>query len=709
VEAGGSLVQKRDEGSAQEMFLVDVAQWLARVMQYSSTHPSCAKYGEKTLASLSRALASSARLEYAIVKDGVLMGDIAATHRAVLTRVAPHLHARKVQVLRIVAGATIEELTAFIETLTLPVQTTFDRGGLVKLLIEHGVSRIQIDEIAHDIDPKEQAAQRRRKEVRGYFAEALRELRASRAIRGLTGEQLLELLEHPEQAALILEEDPAAVAEVVAGLCLMVRQEEARSGRALFPKLRTILLMLSPPSHARVLMGLPPLLGNFRLALVWAFAGLSEEDVARVTLPAMRAHSADVDLVLYALSVATPHDGKRLSTLRLVALRLHDLPDGDATDTELLTALTQPVDELDSAYRERQCLLEDARRALALRTSFAQAGQARADEAKPSLDTRRIMGELVRIASETSRFEGFCERLPTTATRLGAEGSADAILGILHGLNATSGAARAIATAAIARIATPALTARVLDDLAAAVEGGEGAVLGEHVAMLKVVASASPADVWERLERSENPVMQQHLLDALAGGGAALLPLVRSKLRASSWVVSRHAVALLPRIGGVPRDLATVARHPNEKVRHEVMRSLRSLPPDEATMELVVAYLTDTSQELRQAARSMLRADLLGPSAISVLERLADDGDQPEPLRRRCIEVLGRSALDAAADALLRLIQPRSLLELGTLRELAAVALRSSPAPKAAACFQLGLSSSVRRVRKACERAAGGG
>jgi HEAT repeat protein len=227
--------------------------------------------------------------------------------------------------------------------------------------------------------------------------------------------------------------------------------------------------------------------------------------------------------------------------------------------------------------------------------------------------------------------------------------------------------------------------------------------------MVKVVALASPEAVWERLERADHVELQQLLLDALAGVGPKLLPEVRTRLRSASWTVSRGAISLVPRVGGGPRDLASVARHPQEMVRRELLRALRSLPPEEVTMDIVVDLLTDESQELRQAARSMLRPELLGARAIASLERLADDGEQPETLRRRCVEVLGRCPHDGAAEALLRLIQPRSLLELGGLRELAAVALRASPAPRAAACFQLGLGSSVRRVRKACERAAGGG
>ena len=104
----------------------------------------------------------------------------------------------------------------------------------------------------------------------------------------------------------------------------------------------------------------------------------------------------------------------------------------------------------------------------------------------------------------------------------------------------------------------------------------------------------------------------------------------------------------------------------------------------------------------------MLRADLLGPTSIAALERIADDGDQQEQLRRRCIEVLGRSTLDAAAEALLRLVQPRSMLELGSLREAAAVCLKGSPASRAASLFEQGLASTVRRVRKAGQRAASG-
>jgi hypothetical protein len=489
----------------------------------------------------------------------------------------------------------------------------------------------------------------------------------------------------------------------------MVRQEEARSGRTLFPKLRVILMMLSPPSHSRMLMGLPPLVGNFRSALVWAFDRLSEEDLARIVLPALRGSPADLELVLYATAVAAPHDGRRLSALRLVALRLHDLPEEDAGDTELVVTLAQPPDEMDTFFRERECFVRDAKRVLGARAAFPKIAFARTTEEPPPVGTARLMGELVRIASETPQFERFYASLPKVTARLAAEEEGiGGIVKIVQGLQTAQGTAKTTASEALTQLATPTLIGRALDHLEAVAPRGEGPELADAVALVKALAAVNFNPVWDRLERPESEAIQQILIDALAAVGPPLLPFVRGKLRHASWRVIRHAVALVPRVGGMPRDFAIVAKHPEERVRAEILRALRSIAPDETTMDLVIGYLTDASQDLRHAARSMLRAELLTSSGVAELERVADDTTQPEALRRRCIEVLGRSTLEPAAEALFRLLQPRSLLEMGTLREHAAVALRSSPSAKAAELFRMGLESSVRRVRKACERAAGG-
>src|SRR6185295_16962748 len=222
-------------------------------------------------------------------------------------RLAPHLHERGVLAIRIVSGVSLNELEGLIEILTMPVGTIFDRGGLVRLVLDRGISRIVVEEIAHDITAEERETQRRKKELKKFFAEALGNLLAERDLDGiakLIGEHLTDLLDHPEIAVTLLEDDPLGVAEAAAGLCLMVQQETARGVAELERKLAAILVMLSIASRERVLLGLPSLIGEFRTALVWGLDQLTEDELARFAFPSFRRHAQDLEVVLYALGIA---------------------------------------------------------------------------------------------------------------------------------------------------------------------------------------------------------------------------------------------------------------------------------------------------------------------------------------------------------------------------------------------------------------------
>jgi hypothetical protein len=705
-----SLQPSRDEAlSPAEVALVDLAQWLARAMQYSLDHASCQAYADRAEASLRRAIAVEPVLSYSVLKDGILMGDVEATHRAVTTRLAPHLHQRGVQGIRLTAAAGAADLRALVELLALRVQSTFDAGGLPALVRERAIRGVEIDEIAHDVDVFEQAAQRQRAHLRAAFGAGLRAVRAGRWLRGLVGEKLLELLDRPEIAVLILEEDPAELADAFAALCLMVRREEARSGRQLYPKLRAILLSLSPPSHARVVVGLPPLVGELRAALVWALEGLSEPELAWLLLTALRANAAEMDLVLYAAVVAAPHEGRRVSTFRWLALRLHDLPATDGNDAELLAALAIPVAEGDPHHRERLALQVEATRVLATRSLLRLAAlpPPRRDSPEP-LDAQRILGDLVRLAGAEKGFARVCERLPDAASTLADEGADDALLGVLRGLDMVPAGAAEPARRAAAAIARPGIVARLLADLEERSRSLDDAQVAEVGPTARMLVGLAAEEVWEHVERWPNGRLQRVLLDALGGGGPRLLPLVTSKLRSPSWVAIRDAVSLLPRLGAAPKDLVNVAYHPHERVRGEVLRALRAMPMDEVATDLVVDALVDASPEVRSSARVMLRGEALGAQAIAALHALAGDGEQAQELRQRAVEALAQSPRDEAAEALYELVHPKSLLEIGGFREIAAAALRRSRAPRAAALFAEGLRSPVRRVRWACEKAAGG-
>ncbi len=698
--------------TTQEAVLTDLAYWVGRAMQYAPTHPSCAHLGQKLHATAMRALASEPQLSYGVSRDAVLVGgEVPATHPAVRTRLAPHLHERGVLLLRFVSGVTLEELTAFVELLTLPVGTIFDRGGLVRLLVDRGVTRVIIEEIAHDITAEERELQRRKKQLKKFFAEALAKLLAQRDLEGiaaLVGAHLGELLEHPDIAVTLLEDDPLGVAEALAGLCLMAKQEEERSGGEVRSKLNAIIVALSPSSRERVLIGLPSLVGEFRGALVWAFDAVGEDDLARFVFPGLRRHAEDLEVVFYAIAVAVPHEGRRMSIVRRLALFLYDLPNDDDAAGPLLSALAAPAADADSYWRERDAMAEHARRSLAMRRPLA-ADSASVPPAS-AFDGARAVAEVVKMSSRTQRFDRLCAKLPAAATDLATAGSVDAVIGLVRALrDVTRAEWKDLAGKTLAQIASPELVSRLLaklDETGAAVEGAE---LDEVLLAVKLLTALAPEAVLDQLEASQSRKMRRILIEALAHAGPGLLPALRGKLRSPSWFVVRNAVSLVPRVSGTARDLSPVVQHPNEKVRAEVARALRAMPGDDTTMEIAATYLEDASAEVRQQARFVLRGDLLTPRSVALLEHYAADERKPEETRRFVIEVLGSSRLDDAAGALFRLLQPRGLIEMGSLRDATAVALRGSKAPSAAHWFDEGLRSTAWRVRKACERAASGG
>ncbi|MBS2019288.1 MAG: HEAT repeat domain-containing protein [Deltaproteobacteria bacterium] len=700
-----------------EQMLLELSQWLARVQQYSTSHPACAHLGERTHAALVRSLSVESPLTLTIGRDSLDIGDVPVQHPAPRSRIGARLHERGIVALRFASGITSSELRTLVELLTLPVSTTFDRGGLKKLILEHGIARVTVDELAHDISAEEREGARRRHQLRSFFADSLRALIAQRGFKGLLGEQLLELLDRPDVAVVILEEDPTAICESFAGLCLMVRNEQERTGDLeLSTKLRTIYGRLSSSSHARVVIGLPSLVAEFRQALHWFVEGLPDEELARTSLPAFRSHTSELEVVFYALSVALPHDGRRLSVLRRLALHFYDLPADDAADGDLLALLARPAPDFDSYRRERDVLASDAARALAMRTTFEYAGDGdvsgvlRSGAPPPPFEANRVMMDLVKVASRTRRFDQLCAKIPGVSASLARAGSTDAVVGLMRGLQTVQRPEwKELATRSLRASMTAPVAAQLFADLEATSAGLEGAALEELTHTLRLLVALNPQAALAHLETSESRKVRRILMELLASIGAPLLPLVRVKLESPQWFVVRNAIALLPRLGGSTRDVVRVARHPEERVRIEVIRVLRTLPMDETGMDIIADLLTDKSADVRNHAGVMIRGELLTAHSIPALERVAADESHPEAVRRRCVEALGRSPLDAAATALYALLQPRGLIELGTIRDLAAMMLRSSPAPLARGYFEEGLKSPVWRVRKACERALGGG
>lgn len=695
--------------SMHERALVEIAQWFARIQQYSAAHPACADLGKRAHHTLMLALEQSAPLVVTVTKDALQINDEPAGAPVLRGRFAPYLHERGVAAMRLAGGVTVEELTTLLDLLTVPVQTTFDRGGLSELVKERGVARIDVEDLAHEITMEEREAQRVRTRLRVAFGDVLQLLRARKDLAGF-GDHVRALLDNPQVAVALLEENPLTVAEAVAGLCLLVREEEQKTGEELSPKLRVILMTLSAAARDRVVLGIAPLMGEFREALVWGLDLLSEEELARFALPSFRRNAGDLEIVFYALGLAAPHDGRRLATLRFLGLRFHDLPHDDPAATQMLESLAERAEELGSSHRERDVLQPHASRALLMRGAFAApTGASSRDSARvrTPFDAGRVTYELLKMSARTRRFAALCATLPAVAARYASEGSTDAVLGIVRGLREVTRADVAdVAKRTLEEVVTDAVAAQLLAELDVRSALAEGTELEDLTANVKLVAELRPEAVLERLELSESRKMRRIVLDALGAAGARIAPFVRAKLHASSWFVVRNAVSLLPACGGTPSDYLAAAHHPNEKVRAELLRALRTAPLDEGTNGVIAEMVADPAIELRARAVTMLRGELLGARGIARMAEVIRDESQPEELKRRLVVALGRSPSDAAAAALFDAMQPRGLLDLGALRDAAAEALRASPAPSAMRLFDEGLRSSVWRVRRSCEKAA---
>lgn len=704
-----------------ERALVDLSLWLARTAQYSASHPACRQLAEKTHASVSRALAEAGQIVVGVVKDEVLIGGASTRHPTLRNRIGPCLHERGIMVLRVLDGVPLEELAALVDILNLPAQTVFDRGGVQRLAMEAGLARVQIEELAHDVTVEEREAQRRKARLSTFFKELLLGLLARHDIRDSLGEHILELLEHPEIAVAILEAQPGELAEATAGLALMVRQEELRSGLDLDEKLRKILLSLSPRSRDKVLIGLPTLVDEFRTALGSAFDGLSDREVAAYAGPTLRAHADDLDVALYALAAAVPRQAKRLTALRWAGLSFLDWPGDDPVVSEALATMAQPVEDYYSFWSERAVLRSAAEQALAAGDGLGDVAPPPAAswppaavdprDVIPAFDGRRSVADLITMATRTRTFDRFCEGLPAAADAILADESAAGVIGILRGLAsaAVTPEHSVSAAAALGRIAASSAP-RVLSELEAESAHSDGESLEELGLVTRLLTMGAPGAVLDRLDESENRKMRRILLDALSRAGLGLLPLIRPRLASNKWFVVRNAVLLLSRIGGSASDYEGVLRHSEERVRLEVVRAVRTLPADEAATSILVRMLSDTSVEIRNNACLLLRGDLLSTVAVAELQRIVVHESTPDAIRLAGVEALSQCPRDEASRALYELLHPSGLMEAGGIshmRDLAAVALKRAAAPAAAELFAKGLASSVRRVRRACERANG--
>ena len=697
--------------------MLDLWQWLGRVLQYSIHHPACVAFGVKAHERLTRTLDQSGTLNIGILRDSLTVNTGFASNMMLRTRMGPYFHERGVVLLRFIRGVSFDELTNFMTAAALPTQDVFSGGGLRMLVGQRNVMRVQVEEIAHDILEQEREEDRRQKRLRDLFMEMLKSVMQKEDL-GLTHEkagavELLELLEEPKMLARMLEtaEPPRDLAMVMAGFADIVREAEREGGGELFSKLRRMLLCLGPEARDRLLLGFAGLDEMAREPLAVALAGFDEQSLALLAFPSVRYHALHLDRLYYSLRAIVPDAGKRISVLRKVARLLHDLPLDEPATYEVMQALSAPPTDADPFRFERAILTKIASRIHADRAPFRiKVSQVAASAEHFSLAgleplDHRIACEVVVLGSKIVDFAQYCERLPRLADMLVREGRGAGATGIFRALVSVDDPRwQGVTSATLRAMAGTDATLQVLHEM----EKYDSERLDELMPLLRIAAGLRPEPLVEALEKSESRKLRRMLIEALAGAGPAVLALARARLRGREWYVVRNMITLLGRAGGSASDLATVANHPQVKVRLEVARTLRGLVHDQSAAEILAAYLGDPAEEVQNAALVALSDVGLSPAAVDALEKMVLDEKKADESRKRAVDALGRSRSDDAASALFRLLEPKSMLELPfltSLRDRAASALLKSQARTAGGLFDQAHRTGSWRVRKACDRA----
>jgi hypothetical protein len=704
--------------SIHEQAMIELSRWISRALQYSPHHPLSAQLAIQTHATLTRALRDRSPLEVGVLRDKLMIGATAARNPALTTRLAPYLHERGVLVLRFIEGVSVDELTSLVSVLAMPAGETFSAGGLRALLTDRHVVHVRVDEIAHELSVEDRERIRKEEQMRELFREMLMRLLANGDVPPDIGAHIAELAEHPDLAVRVIQSEPHVnLAEAVAAFAMILMQEEQRRGEALLEKMGPILLHLAPESRERVLLGFPPLVGDFRQALASAFDVLDEAQLARFVLPAVRNHASDLESTLYALGVVAAADARRIETARRLAGLLYDLSLEEKATLEILHSLAAGDADATSFTSERAALHEAARRILETRAPLHRKGEDELMDAQafaPAALERlafQAAHDLVIRSARMVDFDKFCERLPSAARSLSSEDRAPAIAGILLGLASVTEprwaelAGKTLTQ--ITRSGVSALAIRAAERLAGR---GDDAPMDDVLLLARLVCTHNPEPVLDLLERADSRKLRRALIEILTASGPELLPSVQTRLQSSQWYVTRNMVILHARLGGDARELRPLAEHPHAQVRVEVVRQLRSMAKDPAACEIVAGRLSDRSPDVAQAAIASLATMELPASIVGALESLATDEQRSDDARLAAVQVLGRCRNEVAPEALLRLLQPHGLIERPSttaIREEAARALRSSPAPSAAARFDEALHSPAWRVRKACERAMG--
>jgi HEAT repeat protein len=189
-----------------------------------------------------------------------------------------------------------------------------------------------------------------------------------------------------------------------------------------------------------------------------------------------------------------------------------------------------------------------------------------------------------------------------------------------------------------------------------------------------------------------------------------------SRLTDRRWYTVRNIVYILGKIGNeqVVDSLASLMRHPESRVRKEVLRAYEILPGNKSKQYLM-RFLQDVDSSIRiQAAKSLAQSALLGKvegATERFLETIGDPRFKDRDLyeKKEMFDALGRVGGNAILPMMQKIIRQRMWFRFdkGRIEELrlcAVIALKRVKTPEAVQILWEGAILKNKNVREACLR-----
>jgi HEAT repeat protein len=202
----------------------------------------------------------------------------------------------------------------------------------------------------------------------------------------------------------------------------------------------------------------------------------------------------------------------------------------------------------------------------------------------------------------------------------------------------------------------------------------------EHDAALQLVSILGPLAIHPMLEQlAEEPDMtsRKQIVDLLTDLAGDYIDELGQHVSDDRWYFVRNVVGLLgsTKSPGVVPYLERTIRHPDARVRREVIRAAAGIPDPRAVEVLIAALSDDDGQNVQLAARYLAATG--ERRTIRWLEQVAlgeGTGNRDVPARAEAIEALGRLGAVEAVPTLESIAARRSVFGGGRNRELRAAA-----------------------------------